>query len=89
MQETLRDPGSNPELGRSSGGEPCNPLQYSCLENPMDKRAWQTTVCRVAKSQIQLMQLNVPSPILLVIYCCLANLNKPNSLKQNTVSHSF
>ena len=33
----IRDPGSIPELGRSSGGGSGNPLQYSCLENPMDR----------------------------------------------------
>ena len=37
----LRDMGSVPELGRSSGGRHGNPLQYSCLENPMDRGAWQ------------------------------------------------
>ena len=34
------DLGSNPGSGRSSGGGHCNPLQYSCLEKPMDKGAW-------------------------------------------------
>ena len=34
-----------------------NPLQYSCLENPMDKAAWQATVHRVSKSRTQLTQL--------------------------------
>ena len=34
------DLGSIPGSGRSSGGENGNPLQYSCLENPMDKGAW-------------------------------------------------
>ena len=34
------DPGSVPELGRSSGEGNGNPLQYSCLENPMDGEAW-------------------------------------------------
>ena len=38
-------------LGRSPGGGHDNPLQYSCLENPMDRGAWQATVHRVAKSQ--------------------------------------
>ena len=33
----IRDLGSIPGLGRSSGGEHGNPLQYSCLENPMDR----------------------------------------------------
>ena len=39
-----------PGLGRSTGEGNDNPLQYSCLENPMDRRAWQAIVCRVAKS---------------------------------------
>ena len=39
-----------PGSGRSSGGGHCNPLQYSCLENPMDRGAWWATVHRVAKS---------------------------------------
>ena len=34
------DPGSVPGLGRSSGEGNVNPLQYSCLENPMDREAW-------------------------------------------------
>ena len=34
------DPGSIPELGRSPGEGNGNPLQYSCLENPMDREAW-------------------------------------------------
>ena len=46
-----RDAGSIPGSGRSPGGGYGNPLQYSCLENPMDKGAWQATVHRVAKSQ--------------------------------------
>ena len=37
-----RDAGTIPGLGRSSGEERGNPLQYSCLENPMDRRAWPT-----------------------------------------------
>ena len=48
------DPGSIPGSGRSSGEENGNPLQYSCLENPMDKGAWQATVHGVAKSQTRL-----------------------------------
>ena len=42
--------GSIPGLGRSSGGGNGNPLQYSCLENSMDRGAWQTTVHGVTKS---------------------------------------
>ena len=46
-----RDVGSVPGLGRSPGGGHGNPLQYSCLENPMDRGAWWATVHRVAKNQ--------------------------------------
>ena len=43
--------GSIPGLGRSPGGENGNPLQYSCLENSMDRRAWWAAVHGVEKSQ--------------------------------------
>ena len=39
----IRDAGSIPGLGRSSGGGHSNPLHYSCLENPMDRKTWQAT----------------------------------------------
>ena len=45
------DTGSIPGSGRSPGGGHGNPLQYSCLENPMDGGAWQATFHRVAKSR--------------------------------------
>ena len=48
------DTGSVPELGRSLGEGDSSPLQYSCLENSMDRGAWWATVCGVAQSQIQL-----------------------------------
>ena len=48
------DPGSVPGLGRSPGGGHGNPLQYSGLENPMDRGAWQTTVQRVTKHRTRL-----------------------------------
>ena len=44
------DPGSIPGSGRFPGEENGNPLQYSCLENPMDGGAWWVTVHGVAKS---------------------------------------
>ena len=44
-----RDAGSIPGLGRSPGGGHGNPLQYSCLENPMDKGVWWATVHGVTK----------------------------------------
>ena len=45
------DLGLTPELERSPGEGHGNPLQYSCLENPMDRGAWQATVQGAAKSQ--------------------------------------
>ena len=47
----IRDAGSIPGSGRSSGGGNGNPLQYSCLENPMDRGAWWATVHSVSKSR--------------------------------------
>ena len=46
----IRDAGSIPGLGRSPRGGHGNPLQYSCLENPMDRGAWRATIHGVAKS---------------------------------------
>ena len=43
----IRDASLIPGLGRSPGGEHGNPLQYSCLENPKDRAAWQGTVHRI------------------------------------------
>ena len=48
------DTGLIPGLGRSPGGRQGNPLEYSCLENRMDKGAWQATVHSAAKSWTQL-----------------------------------
>ena len=47
-----RDVGSIPVLGRSSEGGHGNPLQYSCLENPMDRGAWQAIVQEATKSDV-------------------------------------
>ena len=54
----IRDVGLIPGSGRSLGRGHGNPLQYSCLENPMDGGAWQATVHRVAQSQTQLKRLS-------------------------------
>ena len=53
------DAGSIPGLGRSPGEGNGNPLQYSCLENPMDRGAWWATVHRVEQSQTKLKCLSV------------------------------
>ena len=54
----IRDVGLIPGLGRSCGGGHSNPLQCSCLENPIDMAAWHTMVHRVEKSWTQLKQLS-------------------------------
>ena len=54
-----RDMGSIPGSGRSPGEGHGNPLQYSCLENPMDRGAWGAIVHRVPKSRTQLKQLSM------------------------------
>ena len=48
------DMGFIPGSGRSPGGGNSNPLQYSCLDNPMDRGAWWATVHGVTKSQTRL-----------------------------------
>ena len=54
----IRDVSLIPGLGRSPGGGHGSPLQYSCLENPMDRRAWWATVQRVPKSWTRLKWLS-------------------------------
>ena len=49
-----RDVGLIPELGRSPGEGNSNPLEYSCLENPVDRGTWRATVHEVTKSRTQL-----------------------------------
>ena len=51
---SVGDPGLIPELGRSPGEGNGNPLQYSCLENSMERGAWRVIVHAVAKTQTQL-----------------------------------
>ena len=50
----IEDSGLIPGLGRSPGEGNGNPIQHSCLENPMDRGAWGATVHGVAKSRTQL-----------------------------------
>ena len=50
-----------------------NPLQYSCLENPMDRGAWNVIVHRVAKSQTQLKQLSNHTTEIHKVYVLLSN----------------
>ena len=54
----IRDVGSIPGSGRSPGGGPGHPFQFSCLENTVDRGVWQATVHWFAKSGTQLKQLS-------------------------------
>ena len=54
LPANVEDVGLIPGLGRSPGKGNGNPLQYSCLGNPMDREVWQATVHGVAKSWLQL-----------------------------------
>ena len=54
----VRDAGSIPGLGRYLGGGNGNSLQYSSLENPMDRGTWRTTVHGVSKSRMLLKRLS-------------------------------
>ena len=61
----IRDMGSIPGLGRSLGEGHGNPLQHSCLENTMERGAWQPTVHKVIKSWTKLKQLSMHAAIYL------------------------
>ena len=56
--EDIGDVGSIPGPGRSLGEGNGYPLQYSCLENPMDRGAWRATVHGITKSQTRLKELS-------------------------------
>ena len=58
----VRNACSVPEFGRSPGEGDGSPLQHSCLENPMDRGAWQATIHRVAKSRTRLKQCRMYGP---------------------------
>ena len=53
-----RDVGLIPESGRSAGGGHGSPLQYSCLQNPLDRAAWWAAVHGVTKSRTRLKRLS-------------------------------
>ena len=64
----VRDVSSIPGPGRSPGGGQGDLPQYSCLENPMDRGAWQTMIHRVTKNQTRLKQLC--THICVYVYIC-------------------
>ena len=85
----IRDVSSIPGLGRSPGGGHGYPLQYSYLENPMDREAWRATVHRVAHSWTRLKQLSKHT-----CACCYqgviaSTLSKLNQLECSTYVQIF
>ena len=60
--------GFDPWVGKIPGGGHSYPLQYSCLENPMDREAWWPTVHRVAQSQTWLKRLSTHTPFPYLIF---------------------
>ena len=83
----VRDAGSIPLLGRSPGGGQCNPLQYSCLENPMDKGA-QWTIHKVTQSRTRLTWLSTHADTH-VIGKCFQNAQRPHLRFVSTVEHPW
>ena len=78
-----RHAGSIPGLGRSPGGGHGNPLQYSCLENPIDRGAWQATVHEVARVGHDLVTKEERyNKYVLYNICTLGN-NMTNTLNEN------
>ena len=63
-----RDLGLIPGSGRSPGGGHDNPLQYSCLKNPMDRRAWWAMVYRVAESDMTEATQHAPMHVQIGLY---------------------
>ena len=68
LPANTQDVSSIPGLGRSPEEEHGNPLQYHCLENPMDRGAWQATVHRVTQSQTRLKQLGMHAGMFMCIF---------------------
>ena len=86
----VRDKSLVPGSGRSPGEGHGNPLQYSCLDNPMDRGAWQATVLRVTKSQTRLKGLNTNThlpksctycPFSLALWSSFSKLSEVQSLR--------
>ena len=81
------DPGSIPGLERSSVEGNGTPLQYSCLENPMDRGAWQATVHGVAKSRTRLSDFTslfqrnkvLPQPCIITVHMLVLHILFPGS----------
>ena len=80
------DSGSIPRSGRSTGGGHRNPLQYSCLENPMDREAWWAIVHRVKKSWTQLKRLSMYASCRIWVYQIITFYTKAMATHSSTLA---
>ena len=81
----IRDRGSIPGSERSPGGGNGKPLQYSCLENFMDRGDWQATVHRVAKSQTQLKQPSTQHTTYITLYSNYKSIKKGKKRERSNI----
>ena len=79
------DVGLIPGLGRSPGGGHGNQLQYSCLEKPMARAAWQAMVHSVAKSQTQLKQLSMHAQLTYRVSLVAQMVKNPPAMQETQV----
>ena len=85
-----RDEGSIPGSGRCPGVGNGNPLQYSCLENPIDRGAWRATVQGIRKTQIRLTNTHTQKSDEEVLYVLVTVLNhKSNKISSGSLSEEF
>ena len=83
-----REVGSVSRLGRSLGGGDSNPLQYSCLEIPMDRGAWQATVLGITKSQTELSDFHFISLCFIDLLSILLRCNDFTGIQEAIVEQS-
>ena len=84
---TAGDVGSIPGSGRSPGGGNGNPVQYSCLEDPMDRGAWGAAVHGVTKMQTWLKRLSTHTRILKLLLVILAQQGLPEMFPHMQIPH--
>ena len=81
MQVDGREAGSISGSGRSLGEGDGNPLQYCCLENPMDRGVWQAAVQRITQSQTRLKRLSTHASSFMRAANCVSSVSSNASTK--------
>ena len=89
MQETQADVGLIPGLGSYPGGGLCDPLQYSCLENRMDRGAWWAAVHGVTKTILVFLPVKIHRPRSLAGYNPWGRKESDTIERLNTSTHNF